>query len=148
MKEVSATTPSGSGGSATSTVAPPQWIGAVRLDRCVEIVAERGAERGLVTLLDGEEVDHRRPHLLVLDVQQAGERLRLGLETLGVALGFGERLARHVERLAGRRLRRLGAQRVGFSGGDSFLRGCRRSGEAFEIDGAGSIGNELLELLR
>ena len=146
MKEVSATTPAGSGGSATSTVAPPQWIGAVRLDRCVEIVAERGAERGLVALLDGEEVDHRRPHLLVLDVQQAGERLRLGFETLGVALGFGERLARDVERLAGRRLRRFGAQRIGFGGGDSFLRGGRRGGEAFEIDGAGGIGDELLEL--
>ena len=146
MKVVSGTTPSGSAGSATSTgrAAPVHRRG--RLDRRVEIVAERGAERGLVALLDGEQVDHRRPHLLVLDVQQAGERLRLGFEPVGVALGLGERLARDVERLAGRRLRRLGAQRIGLGGGDRFLCGRRRGGEAVEIDRAGGIGDELFEL--
>ena len=118
------------------------------LDRRVEVVAEGGAERRLVALLDGEEIDHRRPHLLVLDMQQARERLRLGLETVGVALGLAERLARHVERLPGRRLGRLGAHRLGFGGGDRRL--CRGRGlrEPVEIDGAGGVGHERVELGR
>ena len=32
-----------------------------RIDRSLEIVAERGAERGLVTLVHGDVFDHRRP---------------------------------------------------------------------------------------
>jgi hypothetical protein len=40
-------------------------------------------------------------------------------------------------------LRSLGAQRVGLRRGDGFLRGRRCGGEAFEIDGAGRIGDEL-----
>ena len=53
-----------------------------RIDRRIEVVAERGAERLLVALLDGERVDHRRPQVLGLDRQQLGERLGLGFEPL------------------------------------------------------------------
>ncbi len=59
------------------------------IDRRFEIVAERGAERGLVALRDGEVVDHRRPQVLGVDVEQLGERLRLGVEPLHAALGLG-----------------------------------------------------------
>ena len=48
-----------------------------RIDRRIEIVAERGAERGLETLFDREQVDRRRPQLLGLDIDQLGERLAL-----------------------------------------------------------------------
>ena len=51
-----------------------------RIDRRFEIVAERRAERRLVALFDREQVDRRRPELLRLDVDQLGERLRLGFE--------------------------------------------------------------------
>ncbi len=117
-----------------------------RLDRRVEVVAQRCAERGFVALLDGEQVDHRRPHLLVLDMEQAGQRLGLGFEAVDIALGFGERLARHVEPLAGGRLRRLGAHGIGFRGGHRGLCGGHRGGEAFEIDGADGSGDEGVEL--
>ena len=117
-----------------------------RLDRRVEVVAERRAERGLVAFLDGEQVDHRRPHLLVLDMEQARQRLGLGFEAVGVALGFAERLARDVERLAGGRLRRLGAHGIGVRGGHCGLRCGHRGGKAFEIDGPGGSGNEGVEL--
>jgi hypothetical protein len=69
MKE-GATTPAGSGGSATSTVAN----GSVRSPR---------------------PVSRSSP-----SAEQAGKRLRLGLEALGVALGLGERLTCDVEGLA------------------------------------------------
>ena len=42
-----------------------------RIDRSFEIVAERGAERGLVALLDGEIIDHGRPEILGVDMQEA-----------------------------------------------------------------------------
>ena len=115
------------------------------LDRRVEVVAERGAERGLVALFDRQQVDHRRPHLLVLDMEHAGERLRLGVEAMDAAFGFAERLARHVERLAGGGLRRLGTKCIRLRRRHRFLRRCRRRSEAFEIDGAGSVGDERVE---
>ena len=70
------------------------------IDRRVEIVAERGAERLLVALVDDERVHHRRPQILVLDREQLADRLGLGLEPLHAALGGGERRARGVEPLA------------------------------------------------
>ena len=79
-----------------------------RIDRRFEIVAERGAERCLVALLDGEQVDRRRPELLGLDVDQLGERFRLRLEPVHAPLGLGERAARHIEPLPRRRMRGLG----------------------------------------
>ena len=75
----SGSAPSGSAGSLVGRGAGPADRRG-RIDRRLEIVAERRAERGLVALLDGEQVDRRRPELLCLDVDQLGERLRLGLE--------------------------------------------------------------------
>jgi hypothetical protein len=79
------------------------------LNRCFEIVAERGAKRSLIALLDCELIDHGRPEVFRLDVQELGECLGLGVEPLRAALGFGERLARHVESLTRRRMRDLRA---------------------------------------
>src|SRR5262249_40151797 len=58
-----------------------RWIGGIdggagpahgrgRIDRGLEIIAERGAERGLVTLVDADVIERRRPELLGVDVQQ------------------------------------------------------------------------------
>ena len=69
------------------------------IDRRVEVVAERGAERLLVALVDDERVHHRRPKILVLDREQLADRLRLGLEPLHPALGGIERRPRGVESL-------------------------------------------------
>ena len=69
------------------------------IDRRVEVVAERGAERLLVALVDDERVHHRRPKILVLDREELADRLRLGLEPLHPALGGIERRPRGVESL-------------------------------------------------
>ena len=74
-----------------------------RIDRGFEIVAERGAERGLVALLDREIVDHRRPQVLGVDVEQLRQRLGFGIEPLRAALGLGERPARRRRAPGGRR---------------------------------------------
>src|SRR4030088_960565 len=70
-----------------------------RLDRCFEIVAERGAKRSLIALVDRELIDYGRQEIFGFDVQELGECLGLGVEPLRTALGFGKRLACHVERL-------------------------------------------------
>ena len=90
-------------------LAPRPMHRRARLDRRVEIVAQCGAERGFVSLFDAEQIDYRRPQILVVDVQHLGERLGLGLQAVVASLGFGERLAHDIECLAGAGMRRLGA---------------------------------------
>src|SRR5258705_13803292 len=65
-----------------------------RLDRCFEIVAERGAQRSLIALLDPELINYGGPEILGLDMQKLCERLGLGVEPPRTALGFIERLSR------------------------------------------------------
>ncbi len=117
-----------------------------RLDRRVEIVAQRRAERGLKTLLDLDEIDDRRPQVLGVHMQHFCERLRLGLEPVRGALGLGERLARHIERLPGARMGGFRAHRHRFRLGDCFLRGRDGGREGCEIDLVGSLGLDALEL--
>ena len=87
------------------------WIGRIErrarpahrrglIDRRIEIVAERGAERLLVAFGDGERIHHRRPEILVLDRQQLADGLGFGFQPLHAALGGGERSARGVDFLA------------------------------------------------
>ena len=82
------------------------------IDRRVEIVAERCAKRDFVALLDGDAVDHRRPHALGLDREQLHQRLGFGVEPLHRALGVGEREAGGVEMLARRDMGGFGGDRV------------------------------------
>ena len=61
------------------------------IDRRVEIVAERCAERLFVAFVDRDVVDHRRPQIARLQRQHLAERLGLGLQPLHALFGFGER---------------------------------------------------------
>ena len=117
-----------------------------QLDRSVEIVAQRGAERGLEALLDGEQIDHRRPQVLDVDLQHLGQRLRLGLQAVDAPLRLGERLTHDVERLTGAGLRRLGAQRRRLRLADRGLRGGDGGGEPVNVDLRLGLGDQPVEL--
>src|SRR5262245_953974 len=88
--------------------------GSRRLDRCLEFVAERGAQRRLVALFDGQLIDNGRKQILCVDVEELGERLGLGVEAVYPALSLGEGLAGDIERLAGAGVSGLRTQRRGF----------------------------------
>ena len=121
--------------------------GRLRIDRGFEIVAEGCAERGLIAFLDGEIVEHRRPQVLGVDMQQPGERLRLGVEALRAALGLGERLPRDIERLAGGGMGGFGAQCGGFGFRDGGFGLCDDLGERGDI-GAVLVGRFEFRKLR
>ena len=91
--------------------APVQRIAWRLIDRRVEIVAQRRAERHLVALLDRDLVDHRRPHALGFDRQKLHQGLGFGVEPLHRALGVGQRHARGVEVLARVAVRGFGGER-------------------------------------
>src|SRR5208283_2217729 len=79
-----------------------------RIGRCVEIVAERRAERSLKTLGDNDLVDDGRPEIARAGVEEFFQRARLGVEPLGARFRGRER------RAAGRlRLARLMVARSG-----------------------------------
>ncbi len=98
------------------------------IDRRIEIVAQRGAERLLVAFFDDERIHDGRPEILVLDRKQLADRLGLGFEALHLPFRVGERAARRVDLFAGvgvggfRRVRRT------FCFGERGLGGrhCRR----------------------
>jgi predicted subunit of tRNA(5-methylaminomethyl-2-thiouridylate) methyltransferase len=71
---------------------PAQRCG--RIDRCIEIVAERGAERLFKTLADIDAVDDRRPQVLGFAVDDLRDRLGFSLQTLHALFGVGQRRAR------------------------------------------------------
>src|SRR5262249_2564649 len=105
----------------------------VGIDRRVKIVAERGTERGLETLLDRDEIERRRPHLLSLDAKHPRERLGLGVEALEAPLRLFERAARRIEALACRRMAGFRAHRRRFRFGDRTLRRLDRARERGEV---------------
>ena len=72
-----ASTPSGSAGSPSVDAGTGPAHRRRRIDRRVEIVAERGAERLLVALGDGDAVDDRRPQVLGLAVDELGDACAL-----------------------------------------------------------------------
>ncbi len=76
--------------------------------RRVEILAERGAQRGLEAPLDRDLVERRRPEVPGGTGEELGQRPGLGLEALRLALGLVERLAR-----AGFGIARGGERRAG-----------------------------------
>ncbi len=85
---------------------------------------------------------------LVSTCKQLRQRLGLGVEALRAALGFGERPAGDVERLAGAGMRGLGAQRGSLRLRDRGLVGFGRAGERRQIAALRHLGTELRELGR
>ncbi len=150
-KLASGVAPAGKAGSAAVGFHLAPVHGRGRIDRRVEIVAERGAERLLVALLDRDAVDHRRPQAAGLERQHLRERLRLGFQPLHALFGLGERGARRFEFGAGGVVRGFGGDRGGFGLGQRRLRafdrgGKRRAGAAvqrrqFALDGGDFAGD-------
>ena len=93
-------TPSGNAGSPSVGAGIGPAHRRRRIDRRVEIVAERGADRLLIALGDGDAVDDRRPQILGLAVDELGDRARFGLEPLHALVGFRQRRAGGFQRLA------------------------------------------------
>ena len=60
------------------------------VDRGVEIVAQRRAERGLITARDADRVDRARPGAIRIRAQKPGDRARLRLQPLRGAFGLGQ----------------------------------------------------------
>src|SRR5271167_1864567 len=69
----------------------PRAVRRRRVDRRVEVVAERCAKRLLITLGDGDAVDDRRPQILGLAVDKFRNRARLGLQPLHALVGLSKR---------------------------------------------------------
>ena len=96
------------------------------IDGRFEIIAERGAQCGLVALVDAHVIECGRPQRLSVHVQKLGQCPRFGVQTLRAALRLGERTAGHLERLAGGGMRGFRAHGCGFRLGGRRLRRFRR----------------------
>ena len=94
----------------------------VGIDRRVEVVAERSAQRGLEPFFHREQVEHRRPHALGIHMQHLCECTRLGLQPVHAPLRVGERLACNIEGLPGGRMGRLRTHGCGLRRFDVALR--------------------------
>ena len=81
-----------------------QWVVAGRLDqrpvrrrrlvdRGVEIIAQRGAKRGLIAARDADSIDRPRPGAARVRAEEASERARLRLQPLRRPFGLGQRPA-------------------------------------------------------
>ncbi len=110
-----------------------------RIDRRVEIVAERRAQRLFVALFDRDVVHDRRPQVLGLDRQHLGQGLGFGLQPLQPALGLGQRAARAIQMLAGGRMRGFGIDRGVFGRGGGALNVLDRQSERGEVGAVGGF---------
>ena len=115
-----------------------------RIDRRIEIVAERGAERLLISLGDGDAVDDRRPQILGLAVDELGNRARFGLEPLHALVGFVERRAGGFQPGAGGDVAGLAGLRRAFGLREALLRGFHGGGERREVAQRAGFLRELL----
>ena len=79
-------------------------------------------------------------------MQHFRQRLGFGFEAVGAPLGFGERTARDIERLARRRMRGFGAHGRDFGLRDGAMRGIESGFEPAEIVTRGAGGIELCQL--
>ncbi len=107
------------------------------IDRRVEIVAERRAERLFVALAHVECVHHRRPKIFALDGEKLADGLGLGLEPLHAALGQSERRAGGVDHFARCLMRGLRGVRGLLRLGERGLRSRKRRRQGRKIRGAG-----------
>ena len=130
-KSDSGRTPSGRAGSSAPSPFNAQCTGADVGRGAFEILAERGAERGLVALRDGNEVEHLRPHVVGARGKELREGADLGLEALRGALGVVCRTA-----AARLRLARAGKHVAGF--------GRALVGAAQRLLGGGERGGKIL----
>ena len=129
-----------------------RWI-----DRRIEIVAERSAQRLLVAFLHRNVVDDRRPQAARLERQHLGQGLCLGLQPLHAFFRFRYGLARHFQVAARNVVRGFGGDRRGFGFGQRGLRPFDRSGERsivgamqrrqFTLD-CGDLADEILRRVR
>ncbi len=104
-----------------------------RIDRRVEFVAKRGAERLFVAFVDAERVHHRRPEILALDRQQLADGLGLGFQALHALFGGGQRCPRGVDLVARLRVRGFRRPRGFFGFAERHLRLHQNFGERLEI---------------
>ena len=104
-----------------------------RIDRRIEIVAQRCAERFLITFGDVDAVDDRRPQVLGLAIDDLGNRPRFGLQPLHALVGFGQRRAGGFQLLPGGDMGGLGILRGGFGLRERLLRGLHGAGERVEV---------------
>jgi len=90
-------------------------------------------ERTFEAFLDRKTVDDAGPEILGVNMEQPGERLGFGIDTMHAALGLDERRAGDIERLAGGRMRSLGADRGAFRLGHLRLGLCDGDRKGLEI---------------
>ena len=120
-----------------------------RIDRRVEIVAQRGAERLLISLGDGDAVDDRRPQILGLAVDEFRDRARFGLEPLHALVGLVQRRAGGFQPRARGDMAGFAGLRRGFGLREALLRGLHGVGERGEVaEAAGFLRQLLLFALR
>ena len=104
-----------------------------RIDRRIEIVAERRAQRLLIALGDGDAVDDRRPQILGLAVDEFRNRARFGLEPLHALVGLVERRAGGFQLLARGDMAEFAGLRCQFGFRQTLLRGLHGIGEHGEV---------------
>ena len=88
------------------------------VDRGLEIVAQRGAKRGLIAARDADRVDRPRPWAARVGAEKARDRARLGLQPLRSALGFSQRPATLRLDLSRRGVALFGRQSFALGGGE------------------------------
>ena len=120
--------------------------GRVRCDRRIEVVAQRGGERHLVSRLDLDLVEHRRQAAVAGRREQLGQRLDLGLELAGRKTGLGGSLALGFG-VGGRGLHGfLCRQRLALDAGDLGHQLLAALGGGLELGGVGGAADDLAGL--
>ena len=137
--------PSGNAGSPSGDagIGPAHRRG--RIDGRIEIVAEHGADRLLISLGDRDAVDDRRPQILGLAVDDLGDRAGFGFQALHALVGLGERRAREASSVC--RAAACAASLVCDAASASrqiVLRRCHRDRERRDVAEAAGLLRELL----
>ncbi len=99
------------------------------IDRHVEIIAQRRAQRLFVALFHGDIIDHRRPQIARLQRQHLVERLGLGFQPLRALFRLAQCGLRGFKLGARHIARRLRGDGGGFGFGQRHLRAFDRGGE-------------------
>ena len=105
------------------------------IDRRVEIIAERCAERLFVAFVDRDVIDHRRPQIAGLEREHLRQGFGFGFQPLHALFGFGQRFARGFEIGARVGVRGLGGDGGSFRLGQRGLRAFDRGGQRGAVGG-------------